>query len=491
MNNLQNKTSQRTYKTETEASARLRELEAKYDLFKYTIDGYSAWRLLRSGVTRSLQTLPFQKQIVSSKWFRLGKVLLQSIVDLPAVLFPQTARCVVKTCSSALNEKDGDCWKDIYFDDLLTEIGHCYKIEVQNNPAFFHRRKAAMIPVTITASPIHLLAAIFKKVFRRKENSEIARIITAVLRDEPDLHFLNSHTIADRLNYFYWSKKIYKWLLMRIRPDFLLFEDTESFEICAAAKELGITAAEFQHGIFSRNHPDALPSLALPYKSTLIVPDKLFLYGNFWRRELESGGFYDQELCVVGSARIDRYRKVRTAYKAKNRHDATCYILLTTQGFAVDQLIGFIVQFINLAENQLNYQLYIKLHPIYDRDRSIYDTGFSSNKRIEVFSGDSDPSTFDLLARADLHVSISSACHYDALGLGVPTVILALPNHEIVLHLVDSNHANLAQTPTDLMDIAMKWQDISVLPEVSEFYFQPNALVNIKRELGVLEIGYH
>ncbi len=34
----------------------------------------------------------------------------------------------------------------IYFDDLLKELGNCYKIEVQNNPLFIDRRKKALIP---------------------------------------------------------------------------------------------------------------------------------------------------------------------------------------------------------------------------------------------------------------------------------------------------------------------------------------------------------
>ncbi len=485
MNILPNNSATKSYKTQEEASARLIELEAKYDLFKYTVDGYSAWQLLRFWVGKEFQALPFQDQEVESNWRRLNKLLLQSVLDLPKILLPHRARYVVKTCSSALNEKDADCWKDIYFDDLLKEIGNCYKIELQNNPAFFYRRKTALIPVAITTSPIYLLASILSRILRPAEISRVASIMAADLQDESDLHFLNSHIISRVLCHFYWSKRIYKWLLMRIRPDVLLFKDSSSFEICSAAKELGIMAVEVQHGIFSRNHPDALPGLALPYKSTLIVHDKLFLYGNFWKRELEKNKFYEAELCVVGNIRIEHYRRVRAAYKAKSCDDSICHIVLTTQGFAVKQLISFISQFLEFAVGQLNYQLYIKLHPIYDRDRLTYDTVFASNKRVQVISGADEQSTFELLTRADLHLSISSACHYDALGLGVPTVILALPNHESVLHLVDSGHAILAQNPRDLFDIVIKCPHFSVPYDISSYYFKPDALNNIKRELGL------
>ena len=485
MTGLLNNGATKSYKTEAEASARLRELEAKYDLFKYAVDGYSAWQLLRFSVAFSLQALTFQKQDSSSKWLRLCKSLFQSILDLPAFLFPHRARCVVKTCASALNEKAAECWKDIYFDDLLKEIGNCYKIEVQSNSKFFYRRKAALIPVAMTTAAIDLISSILSRLFCPSSISQVADRIAADLQDETDLLFLNSQIIKIILGNFYWSKRIYKWLLMRIRPEFLLFEDTGSFFICAAAKELGIKTIEFQHGIFTRNHPDALPGLALPYKSTLIVPDKLFLYGDFWKRELEFNGFYDNELCVIGSTQIERYRKIRATYKKKYIGDTACYIVITTQGFAIKQLIDFIYQFLDLAEGKLNYELYIKLHPVYDCDKSAYDVAFASNQKVKIIEGPDEPSTFDLLTRSDLHISISSACHYDALGLGVPTVILALPNHEIVLHLVESGHARVAHTPKDLMNIATKWRDISVPQEISELYFQPGALFNMKQALGL------
>jgi hypothetical protein len=472
------------YRTEEEASARLRELEAKYDLFKYTVDGYSAWRLLRSTVGGSLQALPFHQQW-PSKWVRFVKLLLPGILGLPAFFFPKRARYVVKTFSSALREKENGCWKDVYFDDLLKDLGNCSKIGVRDNPLFNNRYKTALIPIAMTDSTISLFSAIFSKVFRSAEISQVAKKIAKDLHDEPDLHFLHSRLIAERLHYFYWAKKMYKCLLIHICPEFVFVTNTSEYAMCAAAKELGIKTVEFQHGIFSSNHPDALPDSALPYKPTLIVPNKIFLKGDFWKLELKTNGFYDNALCVVGSNRIDNYRIRRKVYKKINRDDAICRMVVTTQGFAVNLLINFISEFIDLAENKLNYQLDIKLHPIYDRDRLIYDKAFASDARVKVISGTDEPSTFDLLTRADLHLSISSACHYDALGLGVPNVVLALPNHELVLNLVEAGHAKLAHNPKDLFDIAMKWVDLSVSYDTSSYYFKPDALVNIKRELGL------
>jgi hypothetical protein len=91
----------------------------------------------------------------------------------------------------------------------------------------------------------------------------------------------------------------------------------------------------------------------------------------------------------------------------------------------------------------------------------------------------------ELLAKADLHLSVSSACHFDAIGLGVPTAILALRNHETVMPLIDRGHAILAKSPKDLADIVTAVSELKVSSETSAFYFRPGALDNILAELGL------
>lgn len=473
------------YHSEADTAVKLREIESKYELFQYTMDGYSAWRILRGRAASLLHTLPFQKVAHPSKLKRFVSMFFRSCASLGAFLSPKKAKYVVKTASSDLREKENGLWKDVVVDDLLKEVPSFYKIEVENNPLFADRRKTALLPISLTTGILDLLSLVFSKLFCTAEIKKVADQISQVLIDEPELSSLDSKSIKSELNYFYWSKRNYKWLLRHISPELVLVADPSEQAIRAAARELGIHTVELQHGIFTPNHQDALPGLALPYKKKLNVPDRLFLFGDYWRKGLESTGFYSDELRVVGNIRIDHYRALRNAYKQQNPPDETCCIVLTTQGFAVPDLIGFISRFDEMAAGHLNYKLYIKLHPGYDRDRSIYDTVFDSRAKITVVAAKDDPATFELLTQADLHLSISSACHFDALGMRLPTVILGLKNHEIVLHLVESGHANLAETPEDLFRIVKNWRALSVKSEVSEFYFKAGALDNIKQELGL------
>ena len=82
-------------------------------------------------------------------------------------------------------------------------------------------------------------------------------------------------------------------------------------------------------------------------------------------------------------------------------------------------------------------------------------------------------------------MSIASASHYDAIGLGVPTVVLPLQTHELVLPLCRAGHAHFAQTPEALADLVLAWRTLRLPENVSEYYFKQGARANIRRELDL------
>jgi hypothetical protein len=79
--------------------------------------------------------------------------------------------------------------------------------------------------------------------------------------------------------------------------------------------------------------------------------------------------------------------------------------------------------------------------------------------------------------------------HYDALGLGVPTIVLQLPGYETVVDLIEAGHAYLARTPQDLLTFIAGSRNLSVPPEVSTYYFTPGAVQNMLRELNAAEVN--
>ena len=471
------------YFTEAQAAEYLRQLEKNYSLFQYCVGGYSVWQILKFEASLRLKNLPAREQLTNSSRKRLNKRRL-ILPEILRFLFPGHSDYVVRTTSSALREKEAGFYKDVYFDDLIKELGSVYKIERVNSPLYDDRRKAALIPSAITTSTLELVVGWLTKLPASAEINRAADRISTILQSEPALQALTPARIMLVLKHFYWMKQLYQFLLWRIRPLCVLAENTKSgYPIWAAAKELGISTVEVQHGIFSRNHPDVLSASATPYRKSLIVPDKIFLFGEYWRDELKKNRFYDRELVPVGSSQIDHYRQFRFEQQKHRSPEGQCMLLLTTQGFSRDSLIRFIADFLQTADGKLDYSFYIKLHPAREIGKSIYEEAFGANPKVHILLGSEDPSTYELLTKADFHLSVASASHYDALGLGVPTIVLPLPGYETVMDLVDARYAYLARTPQDLLEFILASRTLLVPPDVSAYYFTPGAVQNMIREL--------
>jgi hypothetical protein len=464
--------------TEEETSNKLAELELQYDLFSFTLDDYCIWRLLKNDTSVSLQNLLFfnSKKKASKFLFILSK-FIGLIKDIPLLFKITKKKYFVKTSSSVLREIENNKWKDVEFDYILKELNDCFKIEVKNNKSFNKRSKEALIPINLTTNTIDLLTLLFSRLLKINKIEHLADSFYLKIKNEKLLKNLDLIKIKRTLYNFYYSKFLYKILLKKVNPEYVLVSNTSEYSLIAAASELKIQSIEFQHGVFSSNHKDTFKDNALKYKKNIILPNKIFLFGKYWKNQFNSIRLYDDLLLVVGSPKIDYYRKKKQNFKKNSKKSYN--ILLTTQGFSTTELITFMNDFLNLTKNNLQYTLNIKLHPGYDSDKEKYLNSFLTCQNVNVIPSDENPNTFDLLLNADVHLSISSACHYDSLGLGIPTIILALKNYETVLDLYKNNFALLANSPNDLLFI-IKTEKYKLLNRnIENFFYEPDSLKNI------------
>jgi len=452
------------------AHARICAVERERDLLRHQIDGWSVWPLLRHEVGHLLTGVSFGGRSAMSR----GQRLALAAGSLPRLAFARRARHLVKTYSSGLLEQTGDRFKDIWFDDLILAIGSAFKLELINNARFLERRERALVPSDATTNALEFAGAFLRRTRRApRAIADISNAIATVLRNDLGLDGVTAAWVFERIEWFHWMKPVYAMLLRRVRPEAVLVADPGEHALVAAAKEAGCTTIEVQHGINDRSHSGYMwTDYALPFKAAMPVSDRFFLYGEHWRRELASGGFWGDSLRVVGSSRLDSYRE-----RAARDEGRETRVLVTTQGFETDRVAAFVVE----AQRHCDVpvRITIRMHPVMEQSKEPY----LSRGLTDVLAGDEGPSTFDLLRRSDLHVSISSACHYDAIGLGVPTAILPLTLHEIVLPLHAAGHAHLARTPADLAAIIRDARGNRVAPEVSEYYFRSGALENMRAEL--------
>jgi hypothetical protein len=453
----------------------LQAIEARHNLLEHRLGGWSAWCILRFPLQMALVT----PGTVPAARLSYRERLALSAADATRLIRPRRSRHVVKTYSSGLVEREGDRYKDIWFDDLIKEIGSVFKIEQVNSLMFLSRRARALVPSDVTTAGIELAASSLARVWQPSQVGEVARELFSVLEQEVGAGVISREWIALRLRLFVAQKVLYRQLFRWIEPRHLLVADPGEHASVAAAKELGVRVVELQHGgTTDRFHSGyCWTDYAIPHRRTMPIPDRLFLYGQHTRREIDRHGFWGGSIRVVGCPRVDQYRNRRPVAEPAGPR------LLLTTGASVPEAISFMADFLAASRDIPGLELWVKLHPIYERSPDAYLEAFRGDERVRVLSGSEDPSTFELLSRTSIHVSVSSSCHYDALGLGVPTVILPLPTHEIVLPLRQAGHALLAGSPTELADIVRGWRGLRVAPEVSGYYFRPDSIRNMRDDL--------
>lgn len=466
------------YLTEAEVTAKLQGLEMKHDLMRHQLDGWCIWPVLRFTVSRLIQHVPFDAPRVQH--FSRGELLRLAIKDLFGALRLRRARYVVKTYSSSHSEIQDGRKKDILFDDVLRTIPGGVKIEVVNQRAAFLDSRPRLVPSDLTMVGIGLVAERLARRWRPKRVLGMAEEISSAICAEFGAETVTPEKLRYMIASYHWQKWLLGLVLRRVRPQFVLFGDSGDYPITAAAKELNAQAIEFQHGFTHRHYPaNSWAAGARAHRARMPLPDRVLLYGRHWREELEAGGFWRDELVEIGSTRVDTYRS-----RPRNIDCSRCHLVVTTQGTDTGRMVEFLREFSALASGVLDFRLSIKMHPAYPTDWSTYRDAFGENPAVRLVAGTDVPTTFELLREADLHASIYSTCHYEALALGVPTIILPMTGAENVLHLHRDGHAFHPQNPRELVEIAVRWREHAVPAGVGERFFIPGAMLRIARELG-------
>ena|GEM_PF-3657896 len=220
----------------------------------------------------------------------------------------------------------------------------------------------------------------------------------------------------------------------------------------AAALRRGIEVIEFQHGLIHWDHPGYIwPSCARRVRDRLPLPTRIATYGDYWSELLTTGGFWKaDEIVSVGSVRMDwlRWRA------APRRGEAGApRIIFTTQYATRDSAIRLLAEFLDLANAaSLRFNLLIKVHRSEAAFIGQYQklAGRSPNVTVRsAYQGD----TLLLIAESDVHVSGWSTCHYEAVGLGTPTIVLRFPGPDRVADLEGLPGVSFAASAQRLLEL--------------------------------------
>lgn len=462
--------------------AMLADFERTHDPWRIRLDGWAAWSLVRWSVAMGLARLPMGP----ARPLRRGQRLALAFGDALGWLRLRRSPVLAQTYSSALLEEENGRAKDIWLDDLLARVDSAVKVEQVNNAAFLERRRHAIRPPDLTTELVNAGCSVLFRMHRPGAAAEAACELVALLRAAFGPEAPDERVVATMLAVFLWRKRLWASLLSRVAPRVVLVADPGEFGLIAAAKERGAVVVEIQHGIIDRYNPSySWPAGAAPHRAALAVPDRLLVHGEHWRDELAVHAFWGDGLRVVGNPRVDLYRRARSG----RRPGGNRTLVFTSQGIAVEEAANLLAQCAEAAQGRGALEIVVKLHPVYDQGPRAYAERLGHFPNVRIVSANEMPSTFALLAAADLHASISSATHYDAVALGVPTVVLQLASHETVAPLVAAGDAMVAADGATLCTLATAATLPVLERSVSERYCRPGAVENMLRELAPLLEG--
>jgi hypothetical protein len=434
--------------TEKQATERLREFESRHGLYAVLLDGWSPWRTLRFHLTSQLMKLPLASGDGSGTARRSLRAFGGSLKLALTLLRGARVDGIVKSFSSALREPAGGKFRDVYFDSLLDLGLRCFKIEAANARAFEANRRRALRPADLDAEIFRFWGRALATLLPRRECDAFFDQVAANLRAELGVE-LPAAVMRRAASSTWWQIRLYRWLLRRLRARFVIVADSCEYPFEAACRREGVKFIELQHGIFGQHHPDALPSEAPGGPEELMLPQVLAVFGEYWRARLAGTALARIDIVPVGSSQIERARKLRASRQPSSRRR----LLVTSQGLDTPRLCAWLQGLLATVPRDLDFELGVKLHPAYDDPARAEFAALAAHPSVRIIAGADLPDTYELLAQADLHLSIASACHFDALGIGVPTVIIPLTGHEAMLELVDGVSVYLAREPSDVWSV--------------------------------------
>ncbi|MCS3765324.1 hypothetical protein [Bradyrhizobium centrosematis] len=452
-------------------------MERKHRLFSFRVDGWSAWRVLRNPVYRKLENIPLA-QPSRSPVTRSIEAIVATFSFAWFLIRGGAPELLIRSCRSGLRIKVNQSFRDIYFDGLLTDGRSYFKMEEINSPDFDEQAGSALRPSDLNPVVFTFWGRILGTLFPLKVDS-FCRSTSELLRDALGLH-IEARFLRLRISTTYWQARLYEILLARIRPQIILVSDTGEYALRIAAHRKGIPFLELQHGVFDADHPDAIPDWVPGSAADLVLPDALASRGRYWIDRLVGTHQGGAAAVPVGNEFIDEARSRRGERLASK----DIRLVLTSQGLDTSRLALWIEAMVIAAPAELNWKLSIKLHPVYDQNTSDF-AALTTDERITVIEGAELPNIFDLLVDGDLHLSIASACHFDAVALGLRTVIIPLMGHEMLLPSVDESRIFVAERPADVWRVFKLPTALEV--EETHRFSEPGFLANMEKLLVELK----
>lgn len=426
--------------SEKEVWEKLDAFEESTGVLTILIDGVPVWQILRFSIASRLQNLKWNKPSSSRK--ELFVALIRGLIFWRV----RRSRYIVQSLYSGARLQKTDGFGDVWFDDLLEHVPGGAKFIRFNAPGYSKRQSKLSRSFSYDTTLLNYIAIICARFFSVKDSHKNAQTISDLAIKELGLSHLTAKFIKRRVSVHLWQKRLLGLLLKLVRPKSVVVIDTGEFAMIHACRDLGIRLVELQHGIFTRYHPRSLRR-KYGQQPGILHSSAISLYGAYWKNELDETHFSSKNvLTLAGNSLLEKYRSMRAL-----RHvNSVTTIVVTTQPFDLESMTNFFAIF--LAQNKGNFRLVFKLHPASGKEFGPLKE-LLRDQRVQIFSALDGPNTYELISKTDFHLSVASACHFDALAIGTPTVVLGLEGYELMLDIISMKAATLITKPAELIEL--------------------------------------
>lgn len=477
--------------------ALLQAAEADGQIFEPQIEGFALWPLMRLNAWQVISQVRIGS-LHPKLWRRLLKYPV--VLTMPAyAAYATWQRQTVKRrhCNLLIHSsgayrtvrRDDGHW-NVYFDDIANHPAlrdGVLRVEARTRPISPWRVSAPrhlftdafMLDMTLGA----LVVADNEAVRQAERTLDIfsERMRSAGRPLDSAQHATLRVFILQSARRFRRGLHWYRRLLADCAPKAIALTSAYSYPaIVAAARERGIPVVEFQHGLIHHEHPGYmwLPQTRAQ-RTHLAIPDFIFTYGAYWSDLLTRSGFWlPAEVPAVGSVRMDWLRRQPAEPTSA---PGVLDLVFTTQFATRGWTIPLITEFLERAGAAgLALRLTVKVHRgehQYIGEYRKLGRQFANVRVMSAYEGD----TLALIAAADAHLSGWSTCHFEAIGLGTPTVVLEADGPDAVRDLDQFSNVYRAQTADQIVAAVRqaatdRGAATAALDRESEKLFRPGAL---------------
>lgn len=442
------------------------QIEEKYDPWGREIEGVRYWERIRSRIRLHARTsddcsersfldrISGLKGSVRRMWLLLRNVFLKNpfLVEEADILFLGQRRREVGEGKA----------EDIYCDPIAIDTDRTYLMaELPHNGRHFEpleERNMCYIELISYLADFLANLQIFSVSIDEKEKEFLSKV-EDTFEEKAGAKIDLARIISQNLGRRKVEVILYDKFIARVKPEIVVVANTSVgkdslIEVC---KKRDIPVAEFQHGTI---HEYSLNYSFPGDRTKQNFPDYFLVWGDYWKDTV----FFPIQDENVFSVGFPYYERETAKYEDIDQKENQ--ILFVSQPVIADELACFAAEFSSITDE---YDIVYKIHPEVENWKEKHPELVESDITVRK---DEIP-LYKLFAESSAQIGVFSTTLFEAISFDISTYIVDLEGSDIMSDLINSDYAELVETPEELSEELRSRKDIDA--DGSRF-FRSNAL---------------